>query len=99
MDEYEIDRHLHELATTLEHAVHQGLQRAGELAHEHRDDLEHLIGKVAAAVDSRTSGRHADTIQQVRGTLTRGVDKIADQRTDDTADGTDGPTDVPPSNG
>lgn len=96
MDEYDIDRHLGELATTLESAVRQGLHMAGEFAHEHRGDLERLFDKVAGAVDTRTDGRHADTIQQVRGSLDRGVDKIVEQR-----DGgaPDEPDDVPPSHG
>jgi hypothetical protein len=82
MEEYEVDRHLNELAGTLEHAVRQGMARAGELAHEHRGDIERLIDKAASAVDRRTEGRHADRIDQVRGTLERGVEKIAHQRHD-----------------
>jgi RNA-splicing ligase RtcB len=96
MDEYEVERHLNELASTLESAVRTGVAKAGEFAHEHKGDLERLIDKAADAVDRRTSGRHADTIQQVRGSLERGVDKIAAQRgEDDSSDDSD----VPPSNG
>src|SRR5262249_32088910 len=104
MDEYDVDRHLNELATTIDHVVREGLQKVGELAHEHRGDIERLFEKVASAVDTRTDGRHADTIEQVRGSIERGVDKIADQRHDGTPDdpgsgsGSDG-DDVPPSNG
>ena len=97
MDEYEVDRHLNELASTLESAVRTGMAQAGELAHEHKGDLERLFDKAASAVDRRTDGKHADTIQQVRGSLERGVDKIADQRTDTTPD--EPGSDVPPSNG
>jgi RNA-splicing ligase RtcB len=95
MDEYDVDRHLNELATTLEAAVRTGMAKAGEFAHEHKGDLERLFDKAADAVDRRTDGKHADTIQQVRGSLERGVDKIADQRSDETP----GEPDVPPSNG
>jgi hypothetical protein len=95
MDEYEVDRHLGELAATLESAVRTGIAKAGELAHEHKGDLERLFDKAADAVDRRTEGKHADTIQQVRGSLERGVDKIAEQRSDGTPD----QSDVPPSNG
>ena len=80
MEEYEVERHLNEIATSLEHAVRQGVAKAGELAHEHKGDLERLFDKAAGAVDSRTDGKHADTISQVRGSFERGVDKIADQR-------------------
>jgi RNA-splicing ligase RtcB len=106
MDEYEVDRHLNELATTIDHAVRQGLQKAGEYVHEHRGDIEKFFEKVAGAVDTRTDGRHADTIEQVRGSLGRGVEKIAEQRNDgrpdDSGSGSDGGStggDVPPSNG
>jgi hypothetical protein len=99
MDEYGIDRHLEELATTLEGAVRQGLQLAGDFAHEHRGDLERLFEKVASVVDTRTEGRHADTIQHVRGSLERGVDKIAEQRNDGPPEDTGTRDDVPPSNG
>jgi RNA-splicing ligase RtcB len=100
MDEYDVDRRLNELATTLEDALRQGVTKVGEFAHEHKSDLERLIDKAAGAVDRSTDGKHADKIQQVRGSLERGVDKIADQR----HDGRSGPTgepgpDVPPSNG
>jgi RNA-splicing ligase RtcB len=99
MDEYDVERHLNDLASTLEQAVRTGVAKAGEFAHEHRGDIERLIDKAASAVDRRTEGRHADRIQQVRGSLERGVEKIADQRGDGTDEtGTAGP-DVPPSNG
>jgi RNA-splicing ligase RtcB len=100
MDEYEVDRHLEDIAATLEHAVRTGLSMAGEFAHEHRDDIERLIDKAASAVDRHTDGRHADKVQQVRGSLGRGVEKLADQREDGTPDvsGSAG-SDIPPSNG
>ena len=97
MDEYEVDRHLNELATTLEGAIKQGLQVAGDFAHEHRGDLDRFFEKVSSAIDTRTEGRHADTIQQVRGSIERGVDKIAEQRDGGAPDGSD--DDVPPSHG
>ena len=97
MDEYDVDRHLNELAATVEQVVLTGMAKAGEFAHEHKGDLERLFDKAADAVDRRTEGKHADTIQQVRGSLERGVDKIAEQRADGTAD--EPGTDVPPSNG
>jgi RNA-splicing ligase RtcB len=103
MDEYEVDRHLNELATTLENAVRTGISKAGEFAHEHKGDIERLFDKAASAVDRHTDGRHADKIQQVRGSLGRGVDRIADHREDGTPedgpDETGGSSDVPPSNG
>jgi RNA-splicing ligase RtcB len=103
LEEYEVERHLEELASTIEGAVRQGVSKVGELAHEHKDDLGRWSDKAADAVDRRTDGKHADRISQVRGSLERGVDKIADQRHGDTPEAPDGPvtppSDVPPSNG
>lgn len=98
MEEYEVDRHLNDLATTLEGAVRHGVAKAGELAHEHKGDIERLFDKAASVVDRRTDGRHADKINQVRGSLERGMDRIADHRT---GEAPDDPPDshIPPSNG
>ena len=56
MDEYDVDRHLNELATTLEGAVRHGVTMVGEFAHEHKGDLERLIDKAAGAVERCTDG-------------------------------------------
>lgn len=97
LDEYEVERHLNELAGSLEQAVRQGVAKAGELAHEHKGDIERLFDKAANVVDRRTEGRHADKINQVRGSIERGMDRIAEHRTGGTPD--DPEPHVPPSNG
>src|SRR5205809_459958 len=74
--------------------------KVDEYDHEHKGDLERLIDKAAGAVDRSTDGKHAEKIQQVRGSLERGVDRLADQRHDGTPGTTGEPgSDVPPSNG
>jgi len=98
LEEYELDRHLDELADTVEHAVRQGVAKVGELAHEHKGDIERLFDKAANVVDRRTEGRHADKINQVRGSIERGMDRIAEHRTGGTPDDPPEPH-VPPSNG
>ena len=82
LEELDVERHLGELAGTVEHAVRQGVAKAGELAHEHKGDIERLLDRAAGAVDRRTDGRHAGTIHQVRGSIERGVDRIAEHRPD-----------------
>jgi ElaB/YqjD/DUF883 family membrane-anchored ribosome-binding protein len=102
LEEYDVDRHLNDLAATVESVVRQGVARAGELAHEHKGDIDRLFDKAASAVDRHTDGKHADRISQVRGTLDRGVGRIADQRSGDLpgSEPDAGPaSDVPPSNG
>ncbi|HET7432226.1 MAG TPA: antitoxin [Nocardioides sp.] len=88
LDEYEVDRRLNELAQQVESVVREGVAKVGEVAHEHRDDIRGFIDKAADALDRRTEGKHAERISQVRGQLERGVERIAEQRPDD--------TDVPP---
>lgn len=95
LDEYGVDRHLEELATAVEEVVRQGAAKAGELVHEHRGDIDRLLDRAAGIVDRQTDGRHADRIGQVRGTLDRGVGRIAEQR----PGAAPSPDDVPPSNG
>jgi hypothetical protein len=80
LDEYDVDRHLGDLAHTLENAVHQGMSKAGDLVHEHRGDIDRLLDKAAGVVERHTDAKHADKITQVRGSLERGVDRIAEQR-------------------
>ena len=76
------------------------MARPASSRHEHKGEFERLLDKAAGALDRRTDGKHADTIQQVRGSLERGVDKIAEQRADAATDepGSDyPPSDIPPS--
>jgi hypothetical protein len=80
MEEYEVERRVNELASQAEHAVRQGIAKAGELTYEHRGDIERWLDKAAGAVDRRTDGKHADRIVEVRGRLERGVEKLVEQR-------------------
>jgi hypothetical protein len=88
LEEYDVERHLGDFAAQLEDAVRQGVEAIGSLAHEHRDEVVGFLSRTAEAIDRRTDGRHAETISEVRGQLERGVERIAEQRPDDS-----GPTD------
>ena len=104
LEEYDVERHLEELAATIESAVREGVAAVATLAHDHRDDIGGFLARTAEALDRRTEGRHAATIEQVRGQLERGVDRIAEQRKDGaeppespestTGDGGPGPADT-----
>ena len=85
LDEYDVERRLGEIADQADQLVRQGLAVAGEFAHEHRADVGRWFDKAADAVNGRTDGRHASTLEEVRGVLDRGVERIAEQRPD-TAD-------------
>jgi hypothetical protein len=94
LDEYEVERRLTALADEADQLVRQGLARVGELAHEHREDLGRLLDRAADAVNGRTDGRHAQSVEDVRGVLVRGMDKLAEHRAEpdatDDSDGTPG---------
>jgi len=93
LEEYDVERRLTELADQADQLVRQGLALAGEFAHDHREDVGRMFDRAADAVNGRTEGRHASTLQEVRGVLDRGVEKIAEQRS--TAEDSD-PTEPPP---
>lgn len=92
LDELDLERHLSELIAQAEDVVVRGVERAGELTHEHRDQIEGLLDRAGHAVDSRTEGRYADRLERLRSQLDRGVEKLAEQRRTDEAPPTDGPT-------
>ena len=56
LEQYEVERHVSEFAAQAEQLLEQGKARAGELAREHRDDLDRLLDRAADAVDRRTDG-------------------------------------------
>jgi len=90
LDEYDVERRLGEIADQADQLVRQGLAAAGEFAHEHREDVGRWFDRAADAVNGRTEGRHATTLEEVRGVLDRGVERIAEQRSG-TADAADAP--------
>ena len=82
LEQYDVERHVSELATQAEHLLEQGRARAAELAREHRDDLDRLIDRAAHAVDRHTEGRHAARIGQVRLQIERGGERLAEHDQD-----------------
>ncbi len=80
LDELDVERRIGELAAHAEEAVAQGMKKAGELAHEHRDDIDRVLDRAAGAVDRRTDGKHATGLGKLRAQLDRGVDRLAERR-------------------
>ncbi|MBO0845382.1 MAG: hypothetical protein J2P22_08215 [Nocardioides sp.] len=91
LEEYEVERHLEELAHQVESVVRQGIEAVGTYAHDHRRDIDDWLSRAAENLDRRTSGRHADKIQEVRGQLERGVQRIAERRPDGDPGGSETP--------
>ena len=82
LDELDVDRRVDELAAKTEQAVSQGMVKAGELAHEHRDEIDTALGRAADAVDRRTDGKHSARVGKLKGRLEQGVERIAERRPD-----------------
>jgi MT0933-like antitoxin protein len=83
LEEYEVERRITEFAQHADQLVREGLAKVGEYAHDHREDVGRMLDRAADAVNGRTEGRHASSVEDVRGILARGVDKLAERRPDD----------------
>ena len=88
LDDNHVEQRLTELAQHADELVRQGLAKAGEFAHEHREDVGRLLDRAADAVNGRTEGRHASSVEDVRGIVSRGVDKLAEHHQADGDPGT-----------
>lgn len=63
-----------------EQLVKDGVTKAGDLAHDKRDDIEGWLGTATEAINGKTDGKYADKLTKLRETLLSGVDKVADKR-------------------
>jgi hypothetical protein len=60
--------------------VEQLVGRAGELAHQHREQIDGMLDRASGRLDLSTDGRFADRISRARTSLDRGVDRIEERR-------------------
>lgn len=80
LEELDVDSRLEELADQATDAVNRGVARAGELTHEHREQIDHALDRASGRLDLRTDGRYADRISRARTSLDRGVDRVEEHR-------------------
>lgn len=80
LEELDVEGHLGELVGQTGEAVSRGVARAGELAHQHREQIDGLLDRASGRLDLRTDGRFADRISRARTSLDRGVDRIEQRR-------------------
>lgn len=78
LEEYDVERRVGELATQAEALVGQGMARAGAFTREHRHDLDRFLDRASDEIARRTDGRHADHVDQVRRSIERGADRLAE---------------------
>jgi len=79
LEQYEVERRVSALAAQAEELLEQGKARAGDLAREHRDDIDRVLDRAADAVSRRTDARHASWVGQVREHLDKGIERLAEQ--------------------
>jgi hypothetical protein len=80
VDEFEIERRITEIAEQAEKALLVALAKAGDYAHEHSSDIEGMLDKASTAIDERTDGKFADTLDKVKEQVNLGVTKLAEKR-------------------
>lgn len=79
-EDLELERRAADLLAEAEKVVFGAIEKAGTLAHEHRDDIDAFLAKATARIDERTSGRYADHVSRLRDGVERRVTQLADQR-------------------
>jgi hypothetical protein len=80
LEELDVEGHVEEIVGQAGEAVSRGVARAGELAHQHREQIDGVLDRASGRLDLRTDGRFADRISRARTSLDRGVDRIEQRR-------------------
>jgi hypothetical protein len=86
-EELDLDTKARELADAAAKAAQQAKEKAGEVAHEQRDKVEQVLDKAGQAIDDKTEGKYHDKVAKAKDTVVKGVDKLAEQRVVETAEG------------
>lgn len=82
VDELEIERHVTDAGKAAEKAFLQALEKAGDYAHTHTEDLNQFLDKAGATIEDKTEGKYADTWDKVREQIAKAWAKLAEQRPD-----------------
>jgi len=82
IDELDLDHRLNEAVENGEQLLRRAVETAGDLAHEHRDDVDRVLDRVTESIQERTDGRFSDRLLQVRDSLDAGLGRLAQRRSD-----------------
>ena len=82
IDELDLDRRLNEAVENGEQLLRRAVETAGDLAHDHRDDVDRVLDRLTGSIEDRTDGRYTTRIEQVRDSLDAGLGRLADRRSD-----------------
>ncbi|MCW2868325.1 MAG: hypothetical protein JWR20_2513 [Marmoricola sp.] len=82
IDELDLDRRLNEAVENGEQLLRRAVETAGDLAHDHRDDVDRALDRLTDSIEERTDGRFSDRLGQVRESLDAGLGRLAQRRSD-----------------
>ncbi len=83
IDELDLDRRLNGFVDQAEKAAQTALSQAGGYVHQHRDDIDRLLGTATGKINEKTQDKYAAQVSKVQDHVIIGVDKLADKRNPD----------------
>ena len=95
-EQYDLQGKAGQFADAVENTTKDAVEKAGEVAHDNRGKVASGLDKVGDKIDQRTDGRYHDKVAKAKGTVTKGVDKLAEQRAEG-APGAPGAGKTPPT--
>lgn len=85
IDELDLDRRVNGFVGQAETVLQSAVEKVGEFAYEHRDDVDRALDKISAQIDERTEGKYAEQVGKVRGQVEQGLSKLTERRPEDPA--------------
>ncbi len=96
-EQYDLQGKAEQFADVVEKTTKDAVEKAGEVAHDNRGKVTSGLDKVGEKIDQRTDGKYHDKVAKAKGTVTKGVDKLAEQRAAGTAPGKPAAGETPPA--
>jgi hypothetical protein len=81
-EEYDLQGKAEQFADAVEKTTKDAVEKAGEVAHDNRGKVTSGLDKVGDRIDQRTDGKYHDKVAKAKNQVTKGVDKLAEQRAD-----------------
>lgn len=78
--EWDIEGKAEKVASEVGKAATEAKEKAAVYADENRDKVSGALDKAGAKIDERTEGKYADRIAKAKKQVSKGVDKLAEQR-------------------
>lgn len=79
-DEWDVQGKVERFAAEVDKVAHDAKDKAAEYADDNRERIREGLDKVGSKIDERTEGRYADKLAKAKDSVTKGVDKLAEQR-------------------